>query len=262
MTYQHLQIERRGSTTWVWMNRPEMHNAFDDTMVAELEAAFRTLSEDANTRAIVLGGRGRSFCAGADLNWMQRMIRYSREDNVRDSEALAAMFDTLDRTPKPVIGRVHGAALGGGAGLVAICDIAVGVPELRIGFTEVKLGILPAVISPYVLRKIGPGVGREYFLTGERFDGANAGRIGLLNHVVPQAELDSVIDKKLEHLRSSGPDAIRRVKRLIRQVANRRVNKVSGETVDAIAAARVSDEGQEGMTAFLEKRPPNFMADS
>ena len=258
MSTSHLDIQRHGAVTSVFMDRPAVHNAFDDALIRELTDTFAALDDDDRTRVVILGGRGKSFSAGADLHWMKSMLGYSIEENRRDSEAAARMFLTIDRCSKPVIGRVHGAALGGGTGLVAVCDIAIGVPEARFGFTEVKLGIIPAVISPYVVRRIGATHARELFLTGERFDGARAQAIGLLDHVVPPAALDGAIERVVERLRSSGPGAMAAIKDLIRRVAGRDPEDVLAETATAIAEARISPEGQEGMNAFLDKRSPAF----
>lgn len=257
-SFQHLEIEQDGPVARVWLNRPEIHNAFDDVLIGVLTACFTALQADDAVRIIVLGGRGKSFCAGADLNWMKRMVSYSREENLADSRKLLEMLRTLDECDKPVLARVHGAALGGGAGLVSVADIAVAAEGAKFGTTEAKLGILPAVISPFVLARIGPAHARELFLTGERIDAARAQAVGLVQHVVPADELDACLDRKIELLLSSGPKAMARAKRLIREVAWKGAAEVGDTVVEAIAEARVSDEGQEGMAAFLERRPPAF----
>jgi len=255
-----IAIERRGPVTRIHLDRPELHNAFDDRLIGALTETFEKLGDEPGVRAVVLAGRGRSFCAGADLNWMKRMVRYTRDENLRDSRALARMFSVIDTCPKPVIARVHGAALGGGAGLVCVSDVAIGVPDVRIGFTEVKLGILPAVISPYVIRKIGGAHARELFMTGERIDGNRAATIGLLNHVVADEEaLDAAVGRTIDMLLSSGPDAVGLAKALVRGVLDRTHDEAIDYSVETIADVRVSAEGQEGMTAFLDKRPAAFV---
>ncbi len=256
--YEYLEITREGPVTRVFLNRPEIHNAFDDVLMRSLTDCFRGLGEDESTRVIILSGRGKSFCAGADLNWMKRMVDYSDEENLRDSALLQAMLTTINSCPKPVVARVHGAALGGGTGLVSTCDIAVTVPEAILGATEVRLGLLPAVISPFLIARIGPANARDIFLTGERISAERAAEIGLVHYVVPANELDSFIDKKIDRLLASGPHALAAAKELIYQVAYQEPEAVADITLDAIAQARVSPEGQEGMAAFLERRAPSF----
>lgn len=254
----HLEIHQDGPVARLWLNRPEIHNAFDDVLMGELTEAFTRLGANDAVRVIVLGGRGKSFCAGADLNWMKRMVGYSREENLADSARLQAMLTAINECPRPVIARVHGAALGGGTGLIAACDIVVAAPEAILGATEVKLGLLPAVISPFLVGKIGPAHARDICLTGERFPATRAAEIGLVQHVVPPGELDTFIEHKIDLLLASGPEAVAVTKSLVREVAWRRPAEVADRTLDAIATARVSPEGQEGMAAFLERRAPSF----
>lgn len=256
--YRRLEVEREGPVARVFLNRPEIHNAFDDVMLREIRDAFAALGADGNVRVVVLGGRGKSFCAGADLNWMRRMVHYSREENLRDAALLQEMLTTVNECPKPVLARVHGAALGGGTGLAAVCDIVVASPRAVFGATEVRLGLLPAVISPFLLAKIGPGHARDVFLSGERFDAERAARIGLAHYVVSPEELDPFLERKIDQLLQNGPQALARAKELIRQVAWRPAEEVAPLTLEAIAHARVSPEGQEGMAAFLERRPPRY----
>lgn len=208
---------------------------------------------------MVLAGNGKSFCAGADLAWMSKAIAYTREENRRDAEDLARMLETLDTLPMPLIGRVHGAALGGGAGLVAVCDIAIAADDATFGFTEAKLGIIPSVISPYVLQKIGPSPARELFLTAGRFNANRAQRIGLVHRVVAEADLDGAVEECVQEVLTSAPGAIAAAKSLIREVEGRPSADVIGVTTTRIAEQRVSAEGQEGMRAFLEKRKPNWI---
>ena len=225
-------------------------------MIAELTATLRSLAGDTAVRVVVLGGRGPAFCAGADVEWMRAMAGFSREENRRDAQALADLFHAVYASPKPVVARAHGAALGGGAGLVAACDIAVAAHGTQFGFTEVRLGIIPSVISPYVLRKIGESAARELFLTGERFAAQTAAAIGLVRLAVPEDELDAAVEERVEELLRAGPRAVTAAKALIRDVACRAVDEVRADTVDRIAEIRVSDEAQEGLRAFLEKRKP------
>ena len=248
-----IQVSRSGGIEQVTLNRPEVRNAFDEHLIAEMTAWAGRAAEDADLRAIVISGAGPSFCAGADLAWMTKMAGYSREDNVRDARAAAAMFAAIDTLPVPVIARVHGAALGGGAGLAAVADIAVAAEDAVFGFTEVKLGLIPAVIAPYVIAKIGQSAARELFITGRRFGAARAREIGLVHTIAAAAELDRVIDDYLRDIGAAGRDAIAAAKTLIRQIAGRPPADVSSITADAIADRRASSEAQERMKEFFEK---------
>jgi methylglutaconyl-CoA hydratase len=254
-----LLTERDGPVFHVKLNRPDVRNAFDEEVIASLTAAAREAGSNREIRAMVLSGTGKAFCAGADLAWMTKAIAYTREENRREAEDLARMLETLDTLPVPLIGRVHGAALGGGAGLVAVCDIAIAADDATFGFTEAKLGIIPAVISPYVLQKIGPSAARELFLTGSRFSAKRARRMGLIHKIVPESDLDSAVDECVQEVLSSAPGAIAAAKALIKDVANRPSADVIGLTTTRIAEQRVSAEGQEGMRAFLQKRKPNWI---
>jgi methylglutaconyl-CoA hydratase len=259
MVYHYLLTRRDGPVEYLTLNRPEVRNAFNEDVIAELTDWARRAAAERAIRVAVLAGAGRVFCAGADLQWMSKTVRYSREENVRDATAMAEMYAALDAVPFVLIGRVHGAALGGGAGLVAICDIVVADDTAVFGFTEVKLGILPAVISPYVLAKIGRSAARELFLTGARFSATRAREIGLVHNVVSFAELDNAVDTYVQEVLSSGPEAVAHAKALIPQVsAHPSAAEAMTITAEAIAARRVSAEGQEGMTAFLEKRRPSW----
>lgn len=256
-----LLTARDGVVLRVTLNRPDVRNAFDEEVVEALSATARDAANDPTLRAIVLAGNGRAFCAGADLAWMAKAVAYTREENRRDAEDLARMLEMLDSVPVPLIARVHGAALGGGAGLVAVCDMVVAADDAIFGFSETKLGILPAVISPYVVTKIGPSAARELFLTGARFSARRARRIGLVHTVVPESELDEAVDAYLSEVFSSGPGAIAAAKALIREVHGRNSADVIGLTTTRIAEQRVSPEGQEGMHSFLEKRKPYWVPD-
>jgi methylglutaconyl-CoA hydratase len=254
-----LDIQHDGPVARLTLNRPEVRNAFNDELVSQITGAVQALAADRQTRVVVLQGAGKVFCAGADLTWMSRMIEYSREENAFDSSRLAIMFKTLNALPLPVVARVQGAALGGGAGLAAVSDIVVAADDAVFGFTEVKLGILPAVISPYVVSKIGASAARELFLTGARFGAARAREIRLVHHVVPATQLDATVDSVVQELLTSGPRAMGIAKALIAQIACELPEDVIGLTSDAIARQRVSREGQEGMKAFLEKRKPKWI---
>ncbi|HET7294482.1 MAG TPA: enoyl-CoA hydratase-related protein [Vicinamibacteria bacterium] len=259
MTFERLEIQHDGPVARVWLNRPEVRNAFDGLMVTELRRAIFDLHEVDAVRVIVLGGRGEAFCAGADLQWMKAMPGFDRDENLREAQALADLFFTVYDSPKPIVARVHGAALGGGAGLVAAADIPVAALGTQFGFTEVRLGILPAVISPYVIRKIGESAARELFLTGERFEAVKAQEIGLVRAAVPAEDLDAVVEGRVQELLKAGPRAVTEAKELIQEVAFRRIEDVQRYTVEAIAEIRASPEGQEGLRAFLEKRKPNWL---
>jgi methylglutaconyl-CoA hydratase len=250
--------QRDGPVLRVTLNRPEVRNAFDEEVVAGLDTLAANAAADRQLRALVLGGNGKAFCSGADVAWMAKSIAYSQRENLNDAEDLARMLERLDTLPFPVIGRIHGAALGGGVGLAAICDIAIAAEDAVFALSEVKLGILPAVVAPYVIRKIGISAARELFLTGRRFGAAQAKQIGLVHEVVPAAELDAAVTRRLAEVMTAGPRAIATAKALIREIAAAHPNDVIGLTTNTIAAQRVSEEGQEGLRAFLEKRKPNW----
>ena len=251
--------EWSGSVLRLTLNRPQVRNAFDEEVIASLTAAARDAIANPRLRAIVLAGAGPSFCAGADLAWMTKAVAYTREENRRDAEDLARLLDLLDTLPVPLVARVHGAALGGGAGLVAVSDVAVAADDTVFGFTETKLGIIPAVIAPYVLAKIGSSAARELFLTGSRFTAKRARRIGLIHRTVSKSKLDETVDEYIREISTSGPRALSAAKELLREIRGRRAEDVIGLTTTRIAEQRVSSEGQEGMRAFLEKRKPDWI---
>lgn len=255
-----LSITSSGFLVTVSLNRPQVRNAFDEQLIAEL-TAWATAPLPDGARVAILRGEGKTFCAGADLTWMSKTVAYSHAENVRDARAMSAMFLALDTLPVPLIGRIHGAALGGGCGLAAVCDIVVAAEDAVFGFTEAKLGILPAVISPFALAKIGRSAARELFLTAARFSAQRAREIGLVHAVVPEAGLDAAVDGYVRELISSAPGAIASAKRLIADVAGRPPIEVSGLTAETIAAHRVSPEGQAGMRSFLEKRRAPWLPD-
>jgi methylglutaconyl-CoA hydratase len=258
---KHLELETEGGVARVWLSRPRVRNAFDGRMVTELRATLDDLAASDSVRVVVLGGRGTVFSAGADLDWMKRLAGFESDENVREASEMADLFFALRVHPKPIVARVQGAALGGGAGLVAACDIAVAAEGTRFGFTEVRLGLVPAVISPYVLARIGESATRELFLTGQRFDADKARQIGLVRAVVPEAELDRAVEAFVQELLQAGPRALAEAKALLHEVAGRGVEEVRQQTVERIAAIRASPEGQEGLRAFLEKRRPGWVGE-
>ncbi len=249
-------VQQKGAVGTVTLNRPESHNALNPEMIGALTAVFHTISQQEAVRVVVLTGNGRSFCAGADLSAMRAAADYTFAQNVADGEAIFDLMHAIDSCAKPVIGRINGAAIGGGAGLVSCCDIVVAVERARFAFSEARLGIVPAVISPFVLAKIGVGNGRELFLTGERFDAQHAQAIGLVNHIVPETELDAKVAERVEQLLQAAPGAQTAVKDLIRTVAHQPKAEMRHYTSNLIAQCRASAEGREGMSAFLEKRQP------
>ena len=251
-------IEKQGRIAWIWLNRPDVHNAFNAAMVRELRGALAGLRDDASVRAIVLSGRGRSFCSGADLNWMREIIRFSYEQNLEESTALADFLYELYAFPKPTIARVNGTAVGGGTGFLAACDIVVADAGAQFGLSEVKIGLVPACIAPYIVRRTGEGRARRYFLTGERFDAVRAAEIGLVNDVAPVGELDAKVDEIAALLLASGPEALAQCKELLRRVPGMDFAAAGPYTAEMIARLRISLEGQEGMAAFLEKRKPKW----
>ncbi len=253
---EYLAVERQGPVGLVTMNRPEKHNAFDDVLIHDLTEALRSMEAEDGVRIVVLSAAGRSFSAGADLNWMRRMAGFSREENQRDAMALGALMRTLAHLRKPTIARVQGAAYGGGVGLVACCDIAIASHAAAFALSEAKLGLIPAVISPYVIAAIGERAARRYFLTAERFDAAEAWRLGLVHDLASaEGELDEKVGQAVDALLACGPVAQREAKELIRAVAGRPVtSELIQDTAERIARIRSSPEGREGVVAFLEKR--------
>jgi methylglutaconyl-CoA hydratase len=255
MRFHLIEIERSAGVATLWLNRPETHNSFNAEMIAEMIAALRELGADSAVRAVVLAGRGRSFCAGADLGWMKSTAEADFETNLADARQLAALLRTLAELPKPTLARVHGPALGGGAGLAAACDICVATTDAVFATTEARLGLIPAVISPYVLRAIGARQALRYFQTAERFSAAEAYRLGLAHEVVESGSLDAKIAEILEALLQGGPQALASAKKLVRNIAGRPVDDaLVEETAGLIATTRAGPEAREGLAAFLEKR--------
>ena len=251
-----VRVETSESVARVVLDRPDVRNAFNEVVIEELRQAFAVLAP--RVRAVVLTGAGGAFCAGADVEWMKRSVSYTEEENTRDAAAMAAMYRAIDECPLPVIARVNGAALGGGAGLVACCDIAVAAETAQFGFTEVRLGIVPANVSTFVLPKIGARAARRYFLTGERFGAREALAIGLVHEVVAAEGLDGKIDQLLQQILQGGPRAVSIAKELIREGLARPRDEAIAYTARTIARVRVSPEAQEGLAAFLEKRKPRW----
>ncbi|MGA2760834.1 MAG: enoyl-CoA hydratase-related protein [Candidatus Cybelea sp.] len=245
----------------VTLARPEVRNAFNAEIIEQLHDVFARIAAADDVRAVVLAGEGKAFCGGADINWMHASLELSFDANVADAERMSDMFRAIDNSPKPVIGQIHGAALGGGAGLAAVCDIVIAADDTAFGFTEVKLGIIPAVISPFVLAKIGVSNARALFLTGERFDARRAKHIGLVHEVVPAVELGAAVEHCLEEIFTAGPAAVRAAKLLIRRVVDNTYDDSRAITTRAIAQQRTSAEGQEGLRAFLERRQASFVKD-
>jgi methylglutaconyl-CoA hydratase len=255
-----LAVAREGQVLHVRLDRPDVRNAFNGAVVAELRAAFDTAGADAAVRVVVLSGNGKSFSAGADLAWMEEQAALPERDNEAGAVEMARMFLAIARCPKPVVARIHGHALGGGSGLTAAVDIAIAADDTVFGLTEVKLGIVPAVISPFVVQKIGAGRARNLFLTGERFDGREAERIGLVHRAVPSAELDAAIARVVAELLTSAPAAVASAKELIRAVAPLSLEDAIPVTARWIARLRATDEAREGMSAFLQKRKPDWIS--
>jgi methylglutaconyl-CoA hydratase len=251
-------VSRDGPILRLTLNRPDVRNAFDEEVVRSLTAHATEAADDRSIRAVVLAGEGKAFCAGADLAWMSKAIAYSHAENLADAEDLARMIERLDTLPMPLIGRVQGAVLGGGVGLTAVCDIVIAAEDAVFGLSEVRLGILPAVVSPYVVRKMGISAARELFVTGARFGAVRAREIGLVHEIVSEDELDEAVARRVREILTAGPRAVAAAKALIRQVAGANPSDVIGLTTNSIAAQRISPEGQEGMRAFLEKRKPKW----
>ena len=255
-SFRRLRVVRDGPVARVTLARPEVRNAFDEVLIQALTGAFLAFTDDVDTRVVVLEGEGPTFCAGADVEWMRRAGSFSKLENEADAERMAGMLRAIDRCPRPVIAVVQGAAIGGGVGLAAAADIAIAAEDAVFSLSEVKLGILPSVISPYVLRAIGARQARRYFLTGERFGAAEARRIGLIHEVAPVGDLPALRDRLVDSLLSSAPDAVGVAKSLIGEVSGRAPDEALPTTVRTIAERRASAEAKEGLTAFLEKRAP------
>lgn len=262
MMVQTVEIIHQGPIATIWLNRPDVRNAFNEISIAEITQAFRALDKDRSVRVIVLAARGSAFCAGADLNWMKKMASYSEEENLADAATLAEMMRVIYECSKPTIARVQGDCYAGGMGLVAACDMTLSVETAGFCLSEVRLGLIPATISPYVIRAIGERASRRYFLTAERFDAQEARRIGLVHEVVAEDKLDHEVDKLVHALLACSPHAVDEAKRLVRDVSGETIDPhLISETVRRIAQIRVSDEGREGVQAFLNKRKPSWLTE-
>ena len=260
MTYTTLLVERSGHTATVTLNRPDVRNAFNETTIAELTQAFRALGADDTVRAIVLAANGPAFCAGADLHWMKKMAGYTHAENHADALQLATMLRTIYACPQPVVARVQGDCYAGGMGLVSACDIVVASENAAFCLSEVKLGLIPATISPYVIKAMGEQASRRYFLTAERFTATEAYRIGLAHEVVPADQLDDKVGAIVRALLGNSPNAVTQAKKLVREVVGQPVgDTLLIDSANRIAAIRASEEGREGVTSFLEKRKPNWL---
>ena len=247
----------------VTLSRPDKRNAFNDQVIAELDFAFSKLGQDDEVRAIVLKAAGKAFCAGADLSWMQAMADYRREENLADADKLAQMLKTIYECPKPTLAAIQGDVYAGGIGLIAACDVAVAVKSARFCLSEVRLGLIPATISPYVIRAMGARAAHRYFLSAEVFDAKEARRIGLIHERVSEEELDDTVTRLCHHWLSASPNALKQCKKLLHEVAEREINnELIEQTVTAIADIRASDEGKEGLQSFLQKRKPNWLVKS
>ena len=260
MTATTLDLQRQGAVARVFLNRPDVRNAFNDAVIAELTAAFRELGADASLRAIVLGGHGKAFCAGGDLNWMRAMADYSWQQNRTDAEALADMLYTLYTCPVPLVGRVHGDCYAGGVGLAAVCDVVVAADGMHFCLSEAKLGLLPATIGPYVVRALGEQASRRYFISAERFSAAEAHRLGFVHELANADTIDVKVDAIVHALVTNGPDAVKASKKLVQDLAGQPLTpELRADTARRIADIRASDEGKEGVQAFLNKRPPGWL---
>jgi methylglutaconyl-CoA hydratase len=253
-----LTITHENSVATVMLDRPEARNALNGELITRLRECFATLATDETVRVVVLTGAGTAFSAGADIEWMQAAARLTTDENERDARTMAEMFATIDHCPKPVVARVNGAAFGGGVGLVACCDVAIAVEGARFSFSEVRLGIVPATIGPFVLRKIGASQARALFLTAERFDATRAREIGLVHRVVPAEELDAAVARQTDMLRQGGPHALAAVKELVQELPGMAEGEQRAYTASLIAHLRTSPEGQEGLRAFLDHRAPSW----
>ncbi|MEA3297161.1 MAG: enoyl-CoA hydratase/isomerase family protein [candidate division Zixibacteria bacterium] len=261
MAYTTITYEKDDRIARVTFNRPEIHNAFNGIVITEMTQVFSEIEKDDDIRVVLLTGKGKSFCAGADLNWMRGVIKQSFEENLAESNALADLFHQIYTFKRPVIGRINGAAIGGGTGFVAVCDITIAARSAKFSFSEVKIGVVPACIGPYVVKKMGEGKARELFITGERMNGDRAYEVGLVNKVVDDEQLDVEVNNLIRSVLSSGPEAVAMAKKLVSEVPGMEPDEYKPFTAEMIARLRISDEGQEGMDAFLTKRKPKWVQD-
>jgi len=258
MEYETIEISKKNDVITVSLNRPDVHNAMNELLMKELTECFKNLSKNKDIRCIILTGNGKSFCSGADLNWMKSMVNYSKEENIKDSRLLLDLYESIYTCKKPVIGRINGHAFGGGIGLIAVCDITVTVPNKKFAFSEANLGIIPSVISTYVSPRIKKSDMKRFFITAELFTSDTAKNIGLIDYVVSYDEFDNKINECIKLVKSSGPNAINEVKNLINNLSKMNIEDYKEFTVEKISELRISKEGQEGINAFLEKRKPKW----
>lgn len=258
MNYETIILTKDTTIAHLTLNRPQVHNALNDTMIQEITQAVTRLNKDPAIRIIILTGEGKSFCGGADLNWMKSMINYSMQENLQDSRTLQQMFDTLYSSPKFILGKITGHAFGGGLGLVAICDLVLAHPDLTFAFSETKLGLVPAVISPYIIQRIGPTHARHLFMTGERFTTDYARQIGLIDQVIAPTDMETALQKYISEISTAAPQAVTEAKKLVNLHQKLTLQKFQELTIETIARLRISPEGQEGTLAFLEKRKPRW----
>jgi methylglutaconyl-CoA hydratase len=259
MNYTTIKYSKQNQVGTITFSRPEIHNAFNATVIDEMLSLFDEIITDEELRIVILTGEGKSFCAGADLNWMRSVVNQSFEENLIESNRLAELFNKIYSFPRPVIGKINGAAIGGGTGFVAVCDISIAAESAKFSFSEVKIGVVPACIGPYVIKKMGEGKARELFITGERMNAERAYNVGLVNSFVADGNLDEAIDSLVNSVLSSGPEAIAMAKKLVSAVPSMTPEQFKPYTAEMIAKLRISDEGQEGMDAFLNKRKPKWV---
>jgi len=257
--YKTIILNVKGQIAEVILNRPEIHNALNDELINELYGAFTYLNNSNDIRVIILTGNGKSFCSGADLNWMKSVVNYSFEQNYQESLKLAKLMFLIFTHSKPVIAKINGSAIGGGVGLMSVCDIIIANEESKFGLSEVRLGLVPAAISPFVISRIGEARARELFITGERISAKRAVELNLVNYVVPLDKLNDLVNEKVQNILQNGPEAVKTVKEMIFYVSQNKFPELQEYTARLIANLRISEEGQEGMNAFLEKRKPNWV---
>ena len=259
MEYQTIKFEISNAIATISLSRPELHNAFNDVMISELTYCFKNVGNMENIRVVVLRGEGKSFCAGADLNYMKGIAQFGYQENFEDGKRLANLFETVYKCPKPTIAVVHGAAFGGANGLLAACDIVIAEENTTFAFSEVKIGISPATIGPYVLKRIGEFAGKELMMTGKRFKGKDAEKYGLVNRSVDNSQLKQVLEEYMKQFMTSAPKAVEATKEMINKIVDNKLTDPMEYTADLIARLRAADEGQQGMAAFLEKRRPGWV---
>jgi methylglutaconyl-CoA hydratase len=256
--YKTIETSLKGNIARITLNRPKVHNAFNDMMISELLEAYEEVAHNEKVRVVILTGKGKSFCAGADINWLKEVRTFSYEESLKETLQLGKLVNCIYSLPQPTIARVNGAAIGGGTGLVAVCDFSIAAKSAKFSFSEVKIGVIPACISPYILKRVGEKVCREFFLTGERLTADRVFKSGLINEVVDDDKLDQAVEKKIEQILTGGPKAISACKNLLREIPGMHLEDAVNYTARLLAELRRGEEAQEGMAAFLEKRKPNW----